>query len=286
MNRLNQENDVDAASKMSRRVLRLSLEYHLGGVIEAAVLDRLITDTALGTHITDSDACRAIIDLIKSSQLGVLEGLMLSEAIGKTQSYLDPLTGALRRDFVEVVSSVCLEQWANTKEVEAVLGIYLDLDRFGSINKIYGQTTGDVALQETVKKIIRRIRDTDLLIRMGGDEFFVVAPIFEGGKGRSGLAKLNQKDIANAFRDKFRNIEVQAERDGRQELIKIQSSSGVYIMPKTELLEMVRRGPAVAFDILAERAGQDLLKGKDSNRRLHVREKPRVNDIKLNYMES
>lgn len=52
--------------------------------------------------------------------------------------------------------------------------LYLDLDRFKSINDLYGHRIGDLLLQDASKRLAGCLRETDVLARLGGDEFCIV----------------------------------------------------------------------------------------------------------------
>lgn len=54
--------------------------------------------------------------------------------------------------------------------------LMVDLDHFKSVNDNYGHQVGDVALQTSAGLLKEAIRNTDLLGRYGGEEFFIVLP--------------------------------------------------------------------------------------------------------------
>ena len=79
--------------------------------------------------------------------------------------YEDILTGAYNRRYYE-------EQLRDMCHVSAVA--MLDMDGFKAVNDTYGHPVGDLALKQIVSAIKNSVRKTDLVIRLGGDEFLVV----------------------------------------------------------------------------------------------------------------
>jgi diguanylate cyclase (GGDEF)-like protein len=49
--------------------------------------------------------------------------------------------------------------------------MFLDLDRFKSINDTHGHAVGDAVLKEVAKRLLHHARDEDTVCRNGGDEF-------------------------------------------------------------------------------------------------------------------
>ncbi len=84
----------------------------------------------------------------------------------------DQLTGLPNRHYLAAFlpDAIVEAQAANTK-----LGVlFLDLDRFKHINDTRGHETGDKLLQEVATRLKAVVRESDVVIRMGGDEFVVV----------------------------------------------------------------------------------------------------------------
>lgn len=96
----------------------------------------------------------------------------------------DPLTGAAnRRTFEEELAREAARH-RRTHEPFAV--IVLDLDDLKQRNDRFGHAAGDAALMALTHACLRTVRETDLVARMGGDEFAVLLP----GSNHSGASIL------------------------------------------------------------------------------------------------
>jgi len=64
---------------------------------------------------------------------------------------------------------------ANRKKTPILL-LYLDVDNFKYINDTFGHQEGDKVLKEAVKLFKSTLRETDIICRIGGDEFLLIFP--------------------------------------------------------------------------------------------------------------
>jgi diguanylate cyclase (GGDEF)-like protein len=89
-------------------------------------------------------------------------------------SRVDPLTGAFNyRGFIELMGlEVSLLQRFNKPFSLA----YLDIDNFKTVNDTYGHKAGDKLLQSVVQEVKEHLRKTNIIGRMGGDEFTLFMP--------------------------------------------------------------------------------------------------------------
>ena len=64
---------------------------------------------------------------------------------------------------------------ANRKKTPILL-LYLDVDNFKDINDTYGHAEGDMVLKEVAALFKSTLRETDIICRLGGDEFLLIFP--------------------------------------------------------------------------------------------------------------
>jgi diguanylate cyclase (GGDEF)-like protein/PAS domain S-box-containing protein len=84
----------------------------------------------------------------------------------------DHLTGLPNRLFLQAHLPEAIARCEQSRQMLAVL--FLDLDRFKHINDSRGHEVGDKLLQEIAKRVRAAVRPSDVVVRMGGDEFVVV----------------------------------------------------------------------------------------------------------------
>nr|WP_275659413.1 GGDEF domain-containing protein [Shewanella insulae] len=90
----------------------------------------------------------------------------------KEESVRDPMTNALNRRQLSSHLSNCLAR-KQRHDIDSVI-LLLDIDHFKQINDTYGHATGDRVLKRITQTIFSQIRETDLLFRVGGEEFILL----------------------------------------------------------------------------------------------------------------
>lgn len=92
-------------------------------------------------------------------------------------AYHDGLTGLPnRRWFKERLDQAIKEADRNGRKMAVM---YMDMDKFKSINDTFGHEVGDILLREFAKRVQGCLREIDALARQGGDEFTVLLPEIE-----------------------------------------------------------------------------------------------------------
>lgn len=129
----------------------------------------------------------------------------------------DALTGLPNRALVMQL----LEQRisASMRDHTGFALLFIDLDRFRNINDSMGHGAGDTLLQEVAKRVTATVRRTDVVARMGGDEFMVV------------LSESHEADDAARIAQKVLGaIGLPLQLDG-QDLV-VSASVGICMYPK------------------------------------------------------
>jgi len=86
----------------------------------------------------------------------------------------DPLTGLFNRRYLEASIAKLMQCAAAPGRSLSLL--LADIDHFKSVNDTYGHLAGDHVLREFAYRLRRLMRTSDLVCRLGGEEFIVVMP--------------------------------------------------------------------------------------------------------------
>lgn len=111
----------------------------------------------------------------------------------RLEAMTDPLTGAVNRG---VFDSQLLKLWsAYIATGESFTLLLLDLDHFKSINDSFGHDVGDAVLKHVTQTCRKALRATDILARIGGEEFAVLLPATDAQAGKC-IGERIRNDIA------------------------------------------------------------------------------------------
>jgi diguanylate cyclase (GGDEF)-like protein len=165
--------------------------------LAANMLLRLLID------LEQTDAA-ALVIVANQGSFAVVAGIMMVAFwhLQQTQRELqdlaihDPLTRVLNaRAFSDRLTQ---ELNRNRRYRHPVSLLYLDLDNFKSLNDSRGHQTGDTVLRLVADAMRLAVRETDIVGRMGGDEFAVLMPETDGALADTVARRLNE-GIKTAF---------------------------------------------------------------------------------------
>ncbi len=92
----------------------------------------------------------------------------------REQAENDYLTGLYNRRLFDELSRKSLATCLRNKSSLSML--IFDIDHFKLVNDTYGHIVGDLVLQVLAKYALKNLRESDVLARIGGDEFGIILP--------------------------------------------------------------------------------------------------------------
>lgn len=129
----------------------------------------------------------------------------------------DPLTGLINRTYLLERLTPLLGEAQRRRESVALMSF--DLDDFKGINDLFGHAAADLVLREVAGRILRHVREADLVARIGSDEFVVVQAGGEQPDAAEALARRILREICRPV----------TLPDGRH--IALSASAGIAIHP-------------------------------------------------------
>ena len=185
------------------------------GERERLIFRTLCAYGAIGLH--NSRAYKLLGATLGELQLAQEElarkNVLLEQAYLQQQeaSFTDPLTQVRNRRFlmahIEDEIALTLRRFENHRRQGASDGIVdhdlvfymLDLDHFKAVNDQHGHAAGDAVLVEAAQRLRGVIRETDFLIRWGGEEFLLMARATHAGEGAVLAERMRHAIAAQAF---------------------------------------------------------------------------------------
>lgn len=153
--------------------------HHFGQLIYSAIDKQEHTIT-----MTYLEKCE-FLSLSIGTELALIDNIVMNKKVTK-----DKLTGALNRQAIDNIfeSQYELSLATNNQFVLAIC----DLDYFKIVNDTYGHIAGDKMLQLFVETTQKNIRNSDIIIRFGGEEFIIILPAVTNEAGYKVLDKVRE----------------------------------------------------------------------------------------------
>jgi len=151
--------------------------------------------------------------------LAKIDGIMDRLELQKKQIQYDSLTGLFNR---EGWKNRVLQELEKNKRYGGVFSIaFADLDDFKKINDTYGHQTGDEVLKTFSSLLIKNLRVSDIIGRLGGEEFVIFFPDAAGRTAADSLDRILKIFSGQKMNDKMLHCTFSAgvvERNPRREL--------------------------------------------------------------------
>lgn len=112
-------------------------------------------------------------------------------------SVTDPLTGLLNRRYM--VQRLAEEVKRSNRHGYPMAFVMLDVDHFKSYNDTFGHPAGDEALKIVASVIRETLRDADVAVRFGGEEFAILLPQTTDSEAANIANRVRQNVAATEF---------------------------------------------------------------------------------------
>jgi two-component system cell cycle response regulator len=139
---------------------------------EAAMAFDLGADDAVGPSVTAEELALRTRGLLRRKRQSDRCRARMQD--GLRLAMLDPLTGLYNRRFAAPQLAAMADRARAEGTPFAVM--VMDLDRFKQVNDLYGHAAGDQVLVEVARRLRANLRETDVLARIGGEEFLAILP--------------------------------------------------------------------------------------------------------------
>jgi diguanylate cyclase (GGDEF)-like protein len=123
--------------------------------------------------------------------------LAASELQQRDLAQHDALTGLANRVLLADRLGQAIEFSQREKRRFALL--YLDLDKFKPVNDFHGHAVGDALLKQVALRIKDRVRHSDTVARVGGDEFVIILHAIESESGATAVANSIRDALGQEF---------------------------------------------------------------------------------------
>jgi two-component system cell cycle response regulator len=138
----------------------------------AAMAFDLGADDVVAQAVPTAELALRLRSLVRRKRTGDRQRARMQDNL--RLALVDPLTGLYNRRYAAPHLSTIAARAAETGGIFAVMVV--DLDRFKQVNDQYGHGAGDLVLVEMARRLTANLRDSDLLARIGGEEFLIVLP--------------------------------------------------------------------------------------------------------------
>ncbi len=157
--------------KVIRTKKKTSIIYKYGAEINSVGKYIEISATPL---MNENNEVTAIIEVSRdvTGHLTAQQELEEEKNLMQYHAYYDVLTGLANRTYFYELFKEAVK--ISKRQKTSFRLLFIDLDNFKNINDTYGHDIGDAVLQEFALRLKASVRESDNVVRLGGDEFIIL----------------------------------------------------------------------------------------------------------------
>ncbi len=156
----------------------------------------------------------------------------------------DPLTGLHNRLYLDEIAEQLSETARRTQQ--PLVALVVDLDHFKAINDRLGHFGGDTVLQRVAEQLRDTVRRADVLVRSGGEEFFIVT---------LGIDASGARTLAERIRNGIETLDLVYEGES----VAISASIGVAVLEGGSVEAALKAADLAVYE--AKRQGRNCVAG-------------------------
>lgn len=154
----------------------------------AAMAFDLGADDVVSPGVAPTELAIRLGNLVRRKRAGDAKRARMQDSL--RLALVDPLTGLYNRRYVAPeLTAIAARALASDTEFAVMV---VDLDRFKHVNDQHGHAAGDQVLVEVARRLTANLRDSDLVARIGGEEFLIVLPDSSRADARNVAERLCQ----------------------------------------------------------------------------------------------
>jgi diguanylate cyclase (GGDEF)-like protein len=170
------------------------LDYEIDGYVAKAEMTAAKLITAVVSALRAYEALSEFANLSRELEMRIAARTSELEKL----SMIDPLTGVANRRHFEARADV--EIAAARRNGQPLAIVVIDIDHFKHVNDSYGHAIGDAVLQRFARVVEYHVRPSDLIARIGGEEFALLLPHSDQESGVAVAERVRTAVAAEPFK--------------------------------------------------------------------------------------
>jgi diguanylate cyclase (GGDEF)-like protein len=180
--------------------------------------------------------------------------LIVSSLLSRIKTHLAREEALSRTDVLTGINNArAFREWLNhylsisARQQQPIALGYIDLDNFKHVNDSQGHSTGDEVIKSIGRMLGTSVRTTDIVGRIGGDEFGIILP------------NANSKDTQTVFSKLHEKLTTEMTKSGWP--IGVSIGGAIFITPPSSADEALKAADALMYDV--KKSGKNQIRIKE-----------------------